>query len=185
MAGERKDDLKSKIATDEKVPRSNEMNYSLDIKLNVFYFLNFILLKIVLHPVNLNFELNIAIKFAEQNFERPIYQIKYKIERMSFEIDPKQFSDLLDFIKFQNYNRCREYRQLCLKDLVGNTKLTKDEQDRIQVLESKLDVLTMAYIRHSVELETHLYSDTSAYDDYSWWSWWWNGRTNSNQGMKN
>ncbi|CAF4563753.1 unnamed protein product, partial [Rotaria sp. Silwood2] len=175
------DDLKSKIATDEKVPRSNEMNYSLDIKLNVFYFLNFILLKIVLHPVNLNFELNIAIKFAEQNFERPIYQIKYKIERMSFEIDPKQFSDLLDFIKFQNYNRCREYRQLCLKDLVGNTKLTKDEQDRIQVLESKLDVLTMAYIRHSVELETHLYSDTSAYDDYSWWSWWWNGRTNSNQ----
>ncbi|CAF3452622.1 unnamed protein product, partial [Rotaria sp. Silwood2] len=98
------DDLKSKIATDEKVPRSNEMNYSLDIKLNVFYFLNFILLKIVLHPVNLNFELNIAIKFAEQNFERPIYQIKYKIERMSFEIDPKQFSDLLDFIKFQNYS---------------------------------------------------------------------------------
>ncbi|CAF3538872.1 unnamed protein product [Rotaria sp. Silwood1] len=104
---------------------------------------------------------------------------------MSFEIDPKQFSDLLDFIKFQNYSgfydRCREYRQLCLKDLVGNTKLTKEEQDRFQVLESKLDVFTMAYIRHSVELETHLYADTNAYDDYSWWSWWWSGRTNVNQ----
>ncbi|CAF3619599.1 unnamed protein product [Rotaria sp. Silwood1] len=183
------DDLKSKIATDNKVPRSDQMNYSLDIKLNVFFFLVlFIFFQKVLHPINLNLELEISTKFAEQNFQRPMYKIKYKIEQMSFEIDPKQFSDLLDFIKFQNYSvfydRCREYRQLCLKDLVGNTKLTKEEQDRFQVLESKLDVFTMAYIRHSVELETHLYADTNAYDDYSWWSWWWNGRTNVNQDIE-
>ncbi|CAF0818142.1 unnamed protein product [Rotaria sordida] len=141
---------------------------------------------VILHPVNLNFAFKVGIKFAEQNFQRPIYKIKFQIEQISFGIDPKQFSDLLDFIKFQNYSvfydRCREYRQLCLKDVIGNTKLTKEEQDRIQILESKLDAFTMAYIRHSVELETHLYSDTSAYHDYSWWSWWWNERTNLNHG---
>ncbi|CAF3445520.1 unnamed protein product [Rotaria socialis] len=155
------DDLKSKIATDDKILKTAEMNY-------------------VLHPTNLNLELSVAIKFAEQNFERPTFKIKYKIAQMSFEIDPKQLSDLLDFVKFQNYSvfydRCREYRQLCLKDLIGNIKLIKEEQERIEILESKLDVFTMAYIRHSLELEAHLYSNTYSHEDYSWWNWWWSER---------
>ncbi|CAF2148160.1 unnamed protein product [Rotaria magnacalcarata] len=155
------DDLKSKIATDDKILKTDEMNY-------------------VLHPTNLNLELSVAIKCAEQNFERPTFKIKYKIAQMSFEIDPKQLSDLLDFVKFQNYSvfydRCREYRQLCVKDLIGNIKLIKEEQERIEILESKLDVFTMAYIRHSLELETHLYSNTYSHEDYSWWNWWWSER---------
>jgi len=44
------------------------------------------------------------IRFAEQNFERPSFKIIYKIDQMTFKINPKQLSDLLDFVKFQNYS---------------------------------------------------------------------------------
>ncbi|CAF3597071.1 unnamed protein product [Rotaria socialis] len=118
------------------------------VSIEIFIRLKFshlILLKIVLHPTNLNLELSVAIKFAEQNFERPTFKIKYKIAQMSFEIDPKQLSDLLDFVKFQNYSvfydRCREYRQLCLKDLIGNIKLIKEEQERIELLNIDAEVI--------------------------------------------
>ncbi len=88
-----------------------------------------------------------ALKFVEQNFERPIIKGKCRFEQMSFQIDPKQLSDLLDFVKFQNYNlfygiihvfflssiysvfilkdRCREYRQLYSQNI---------KKDRIEVL---------------------------------------------------
>ncbi|CAF4114653.1 unnamed protein product, partial [Rotaria magnacalcarata] len=161
------DDLKSKTVTGDNISKTDEMNY------------------VVMHPTNINLELKVIIKLAEQNFERPTFKVEYNIAQMGFEIDPKQFSDLLDFVKFQNYSvfydRCREYRQLCLQDLIGNIKLTKEEQERIEILESKLDVFTMAYIRHSLELEIHLYSNTNSNEDYSWWSWWWNERTNVDQ----
>ncbi|CAF4008477.1 unnamed protein product [Rotaria magnacalcarata] len=163
------DDLKSKTVTGDNISKTDEMNY------------------VVMHPTNINLELKVIIKLAEQNFERPTFKVEYNIAQMGFEIDPKQFSDLLDFVKFQNYSvfydRCREYRQLCLQDLIGNIKLTKEEQERIEILESKLDVFTMAYIRHSLELEIHLYSNTNSNEDYSWWSWWWNERTNVDQGL--
>jgi hypothetical protein len=42
---------------------------------------------------------------GEYNFERPAYDIDIKIEELNLNIDPKQFSDLLDFIKFQNYSK--------------------------------------------------------------------------------
>jgi hypothetical protein len=45
-----------------------------------------------------------TLKFAEQNFERPIIKGKCQFEQMIFQIDPKQLSDLLDFVKFQNYS---------------------------------------------------------------------------------
>ena len=41
---------------------------------------------------------------GEFNFQRPAYDVDIQIEQMSLNIDPKQFSDLLDFIKFQNYS---------------------------------------------------------------------------------
>ena len=59
---------------------------------------------LVFHPTNLKFQLEMSMKFAEQNFEKPIVKIDFRIEEMNFEIDPKQFSDLLDFVKFQNYS---------------------------------------------------------------------------------
>ena len=60
--------------------------------------------KIVLHPTNINLHLQLILKFAERNFERPIMKGIYEIEHINFQIDPKQLSDLLDFIKFQNYS---------------------------------------------------------------------------------
>ena len=41
---------------------------------------------------------------GEFNFQRPAYDVDIQIEQMNLNIDPKQFSDLLDFIKFQNYS---------------------------------------------------------------------------------
>ncbi|CAF0868513.1 unnamed protein product [Adineta ricciae] len=158
------DDLKSKIARDDQKPKRYMMNY-------------------VFHPTNLKFQLEMSMKFAEENFEKPIVKIDFRIEEMNFEIDPKQFSDLLDFVKFQNYSvfydRCREYRQLYLKEYLSNSTLTLEESNRIYILESKLDVYTMAYIRHSIELEFHHQDENEK--KYSWWNWWWKGKENSNQ----
>ena len=164
----------------------------------------FVFLEIlVFHPTNLKFQLEMSMKFAEQNFEKPIVKIDFRIEEMNFEIDPKQFSDLLDFVKFQNYSvfygifnlllqfilisfvsedRCREYRQLYLKEYLSNSPLTSEESNRIyvrtfhfsnelfyfelKILESKLDVYSMAYIRHSVELEVR-----ECLTDFSMMNW--------------
>lgn len=92
------------------------------------------------------------MKFAERNFERPIVKGISHIEHMNFQIDPKQLSDLLDFVKFQNYSifygiylfnhsfnysfqldRCREYRELCLEQSIDHNKLTQQQKDRLKV----------------------------------------------------
>ena len=108
--------------------------------------------------MNLTFELDMMMKFAEHNFEKASFKVNYKIEQMSFEIDPKQLSDVLDFVKFQNYSvfygiftilfidfieilfvflkdRCREYRQLYLQEIITNTTLTQEQQERIHVID--------------------------------------------------
>ncbi|CAF0799712.1 unnamed protein product [Adineta steineri] len=161
------DDLKSKIATNDFVPKSHEMNY-------------------VFHPVNLKFVLEMMMKFAEHNFEKPTIKVDFTIERMNFEIDPKQLSDLLDFVKFQNYSvfydRCREYRQLYLKEFLSNPTLTQEQEDRIHILESKLDVFTMAYIRHSIELENNQSSNGDT--EYGWWNWWWSGKAKQTEDQR-
>ncbi|CAF0957019.1 unnamed protein product [Adineta steineri] len=163
------DDLKSKIATNDFVPKSNEMNY-------------------VFHPVNLKFVLEMIMKFAEHNFEKPTIKVDFTIERMNFEIDPKQLSDLLDFVKFQNYSvfydRCREYRQLYLKEFLSNSTLTQEQEDRIHILESKLDVFTMAYIRHSIELENNQSSNGDTNTEYGWWNWWWSGKAKQTEDQR-
>jgi hypothetical protein len=50
-------------------------------------------------------DLKITFEPGEYNFERPVYDIDIQIEELNLNIDPKQFSDLLDFIKFQNYTK--------------------------------------------------------------------------------
>jgi hypothetical protein len=93
---------------------------------------------------------------GEYNFERPAYDIDIQIEQLNLNIDPKQFSDLLDFIKFQNYtklygriilnklpyssffyfqkDRCREYRELQLQQAFNAIELTLEQKERIQVI---------------------------------------------------
>ncbi|CAF5003433.1 unnamed protein product, partial [Rotaria sp. Silwood1] len=136
------EDLKSKIATYSYMPKTDEMNY-------------------LLYPINPIINLTIILQPGEYNFERPAYNIDIQIEQLSLNIDPKQFSDLLDFIKFQNYSkiydRCREYRelQLQLQQTLNITELTLEQKERLKYLETKLDVFNLAYIRHSVEIETN------------------------------
>ena len=82
--------------------QSNELWFENQL-IDVFHDIS-VLLKIVLHPTNINLHLQLILKFAERNFERPIMKGIYDIEHINFQIDPKQLSDLLDFIKFQNYS---------------------------------------------------------------------------------
>lgn len=80
--------------------------------------------------------------------------VDIQIEQIDFNVDPKQISDVLDFIKFQSYtivygnilisflnihfiylkDRCREYRKLLLQDYLDNTSLTKEQRQRIEVI---------------------------------------------------
>ena len=62
------------------------------------------MIELVLHPVNLNLRLELALKFAERNFQRPIIKGIYHLEHIAIRMDPKQLSDLIDFVKFQNYS---------------------------------------------------------------------------------
>jgi hypothetical protein len=109
---------------------------------------------IVLYPVNLIIDLTITLQPGEFNFERPSYDVDILIKELNLNIDPKQFSDLLDFIKFQNYSklygmrininysiliiylkdRCREYRELQLKQALNDIVLTSEQEERIQVI---------------------------------------------------
>ncbi len=40
---------------------------------------------------------------GEHHFDRSIFNINVLLEELTLNIDSKQFSDLLDFAKFQNY----------------------------------------------------------------------------------
>lgn len=109
---------------------------------------------IVLYPVNLKLDLTIQLQLGEFNFERTAYDLDIKIEQLSLNIDAKQFSDLLDFIKFQNYSklygkaivinksilnflfqkdRCREYRELQVEQAIGADPLTEEQHSRLKV----------------------------------------------------
>jgi hypothetical protein len=47
----------------------------------------------------------IEITGGEHNFRRPAFDVKVLVEQLTLNIDSKQFSDLLDFGKFQNYSQ--------------------------------------------------------------------------------
>ncbi len=59
---------------------------------------------IVLHPVNLDVNLMVKITPGEHNFDRSAFDIDILIKQLTLNIDSKQFSDVLDFAKFQNYS---------------------------------------------------------------------------------
>ncbi|CAF4789073.1 unnamed protein product, partial [Rotaria sp. Silwood1] len=111
------DDLKSNIKINDSKVNDNEMNY-------------------ILYPINLNVNMVIMITPGEHNFDRSTFNINTLIEQITANIDSKQFSDLLDFGKFQNYStlyeRCREYRQLHLQESLQNTLLTEEQKDRVK-----------------------------------------------------
>lgn len=123
---------------------------------------------IVLYPVNLNAEITVLITPGEHNFDRSTFDINVLVKQLALNIDSKQFSDLLDFAKFQNYStlygtelsclflkwflqlltffyleRCREYRELHLQEVLDSTKLTQLHKDRLKV---KIDSYKIAHI---------------------------------------
>ncbi|CAF3112482.1 unnamed protein product [Rotaria socialis] len=132
------DDLKSKIATNNFIPNDNEMKY-------------------ILRPSNIMTESLVTLKPKQHHYERSKLTFSIQIPKLNFYINSEQISDILDFIKFQNYttiyDRCREYRELLLQDSLGVQTLTPEQQQHIQFLESKLDIFHLAYIRHKVEIE--------------------------------
>lgn len=119
---------------------------------------------IVLYPVNLDAEVTILITPGEHSFDRSTFDINILIKQIMLNIDSKQFSDLLDFGKFQNYStlygtklsciflqaffsffyleRCREYRELHLQEVLDDTKLTPLHRDRLKVTTDSCKVAT-------------------------------------------
>jgi hypothetical protein len=79
------------------------MNYSL-YKYWLFFSHVVFFLLVVLYPVNLDLNLIVKITPGEHNFDRSTFNIDALIEQLTLNIDSKQFSDLLDFAKFQNYS---------------------------------------------------------------------------------
>ncbi|CAF0769951.1 unnamed protein product [Rotaria sordida] len=158
------DDLKSKIVTTNSEAKDNEMSY-------------------ILYPVDVVVNMVIMITPGEHGFDRSTFNINAVIKQMALHIDLNQFSDVFDFGKFQNYStlyeRCREYRQLHLQESLDDTMLTQEQKDRIKILESKLDVFNLAYIRHSVEIEIQnkIMADSSFEhihkNNYHRWNSWW------------
>ncbi|CAM4960819.1 unnamed protein product, partial [Rotaria socialis] len=111
------DDLKSKIATASCRAKHFDMNY-------------------ILYPTNMDVNMIIIITDGEHNFDRSTFNIDIKIRQLALNIDSTQFSDLLDFAKFQNYStlydRCREYRQLYLQESTDNTLLNQEQKERLK-----------------------------------------------------
>ncbi|CAF3328653.1 unnamed protein product [Rotaria socialis] len=92
---------------------------------------------LVLYPTNMDVNMIIIITDGEHNFDRSTFNIDIKIRQLALNIDSTQFSDLLDFAKFQNYStlydRCREYRQLYLQESTDNTLLNQEQKERLKV----------------------------------------------------
>ncbi|UJR12321.1 hypothetical protein I4U23_016498 [Adineta vaga] len=154
-------DLKWKVAKPYHYPQSNQMNY-------------------ILHPENFQMNFQVRINPNEHSYQRSSYDAEILSQQLTMYIDSQQFSDLLDFIKFQNYStlyeRCQEYRDLYLKEFLGIELFTSEETKRIEILQRKLDVFNLANIRYSVETEineNHL-EETSKHSskNLSRWYWW-------------
>ena len=60
-------------------------------------------IELVLRPVNLFTEVLITLKPKEHHYERSTLIFDIQIPQIDFHLDTKQISDLLDFVKFQNY----------------------------------------------------------------------------------
>ncbi|CAF4689471.1 unnamed protein product [Rotaria sp. Silwood1] len=85
------DDLKLKIATNNYIPNDDEMKY-------------------VLRPLNLITEIWITLKPKQHHYERSTLIFNIQIPKMNFHVDAEQISDILDFVKFQNYTKSYDRR---------------------------------------------------------------------------
>lgn len=72
-----------------------------DIYIYFYYFV------IVLRPINLISESVIILKPKEHYYERSRIIFDCQIEEINIHIDSKQISDMLNFIKYQNYTIIR------------------------------------------------------------------------------
>ena len=122
--------------------------------------------------MNLLIDYTMILHPGEFNFQRPAYEVDIQVEQMNLNIDPKQFSDLLDFIKFHNYSvlygrmnspsidwlnpslsmivdRCREYRQMQLQLGLGVTELTSEQKQRMEVSLALFPLFIVCWIRFS------------------------------------
>ena len=59
--------------------------------------------RIVLLPVNLITDSVITLKPKEHHYERSTLIFNIHLSRINLHVDTEQISDILDFIKFQNY----------------------------------------------------------------------------------
>lgn len=99
----------------------------------------------------------ITLRPKEHHYERSTLLFDIQLEEVHLHIDPQQISDILDFLKLQNYttiygsslfltrhyslehyllsvDRCREYRELLLQHLINKRPLTSEQRKRLQVL---------------------------------------------------
>ncbi len=70
--------------------------------MTIVWFLNYFSL-IVIRSINLVTESLITLKPKEHHYERSRLLFDIRIPTINFYIDSEQISDILDFIKFQNY----------------------------------------------------------------------------------
>ncbi|CAF1109897.1 unnamed protein product [Adineta ricciae] len=134
-------DLKSKVATDQNKLNNADMNY-------------------ILRPMDIITECVVVLKPKESYYERTRMYCDIQVEKINIFVNSEQISDILAFIKVQNYttffDRCREYRQLLMQQSLGRQPITEEQKQRIYFLEMKLDVFNLAYIKHKVELEVNI-----------------------------
>lgn len=109
------------------------------------------------YPRDLQMDFRLIYHRPEEKFHRSSFEIDFNLDEIFLQLNAKQFSDLLDFIKFQNYSqlyeRCRLYRDLYFKSLKHRDELTKEDEDNLQMLEKKLDTFNLSYIQFCVQTE--------------------------------
>ncbi|CAF3524936.1 unnamed protein product [Rotaria sp. Silwood1] len=59
----------------------------------------------ILRPLNLITEIWITLKPKQHHYERSTLIFNIQIPKMNFHVDAEQISDILDFVKFQNYTK--------------------------------------------------------------------------------
>lgn len=95
------DDLKSKIATTDRIPTDKEMSYS---QLCTFSLICRVSSSFsVIRPIDLITECYVVLKPKESYYERSRMYIDIGVEQISAYVTAEQISDVLTFIKVQNY----------------------------------------------------------------------------------
>ncbi|CAF3667368.1 unnamed protein product [Rotaria sp. Silwood1] len=180
----------------------------------------------ILRPLNIKAKIILVMKPRQEEFKKPMFDIKIDLDEISLNINRDQYLDLLDLLEFQDYlstkskyikyqikndiekkpsrkrwkfayeaivnedvrprfdcykwknikahlDRRREYRSIYIQDLLG--KVTVEQKQRAQILEKKLDVFNLTYVRCAAEIEAKKKTEQ---ESKTWWggvSSWWSG----------